>query len=503
MVQQHTVEVTFINDNYEPVTEVATIIVPKATPTITVTGSEVDFGQDATVTVTVKDGETPVAGNAVVTVNGVNYAVEIGADGTGTLTIAGLATNEYPIAAKFLANDKYEEAVYSGDAKVVVGPSKDLTLEVTANEPTVGEDAVIKVTATDGEGNPVTVDTVLVTIGDGEPEEYPVAADGTVTIPADKLAAGDNAITVTVDDGQHNLATKDITVVVSAPAVLGTNITVTVTNITYGESAVIKFTLTDENGKPLNGKLNVTVEDIVKEVPIDDGEGTLTLPSLSADTYPVVANFVGNDTYAPSTGTAYFNVAKNATKIIYSDMTTIAVDYPNDGRVGEYFVWRLVDANGNAIANAKMQIGFNGVVYDATTNESGYCHLQINLRNAGLFTFAISFLGDENHNASFAVARIDVKHQKPTLTVPNKSYKASAKTKTLTATFKSNKGTLIANKKVTFTVNGKTYSAKTNDKGVASVNVTITKAGTYTVTAKYAGDITYAAINKTATLKIT
>ena len=63
--------------------------------------------------------------------------------------------------------------------------------------------------------------------------------------------------------------------------------------------------------------------------------------------------------------------------------------------------------------------------------------------------------------------------------------------------------TLIANKKVTFTVNGKTYSAKTNDKGVASVNVTITKAGTYTVTAKYAGDITYAAINKTATLKIT
>ena len=44
---QHTVEVTFNNESYVPVTEVATINVPKATPTITVTGSEVDFGQPA------------------------------------------------------------------------------------------------------------------------------------------------------------------------------------------------------------------------------------------------------------------------------------------------------------------------------------------------------------------------------------------------------------------------------------------------------------------------
>ena len=262
----HIIEVGFAgNDNYLAGSASTSFEVPKATPAITVTGSEVDFGQDATVTLTVKDGETPVAGYAVVTVNGVNYAVEIGADGTGTLTIAGLAANEYPIAAKFLANDKYEEAVYSGDAKVVVGPSKELTIEVTANEPAVGQDTIITVTATDGSGAAVPVDKVNVTI-DGVTTEYPVAADGTVNIGA--LPAGETPVTVSVDDGVHTPASKDITAVVSTPTVLGTDITVTVTNITYGDAEVITFTLADSNGEKLTGNfnLNVTVGDQVKEV---------------------------------------------------------------------------------------------------------------------------------------------------------------------------------------------------------------------------------------------
>ena len=153
-----------------------------------------------------------------------------------------------------------------------------------------------------------------------------------------------------------------------------------------------------------------------------------------------------------------------------------------------------------------MQIGFNGVIYDEkngiVTDENGTAKLQINLGYKGAYTFAICFLGDDNHNASFAVAKITVATQTPTLSVPNKSYKASAKTKALTATFKTVKGTAIANKQISFTVDGKTYKAKTNANGVATVNVSITKKGSYAVTAKYAGDSTYSAVTKKATLKI-
>ena len=128
--------------------------------------------------------------------------------------------------------------------------------------------------------------------------------------------------------------------------------------------------------------------------------------------------------------------------------------------VGEYFKVTLKDSEGTLLANKAVQIGFNGKIYDKETDENGVAQLQINLGYKGDYTFAICFLGDEKYNGSFAVCKIHVDPQKATLTVPNKSYAASAKTKTLTATFKSAKGNLIANKKVTFTVNGKTDSVK-------------------------------------------
>ncbi len=190
------------------------------------------------------------------------------------------------------------------------------------------------------------------------------------------------------------------------------------------------------------------------------------------------------------------------TQIVYENMTSTAVDVDTDGRVGKYFYITLKDKNNNLLKNKPVQIGFNGNVYDRVTDENGQARLQINLKNAGTYTFAVSYLGDDEYNGSFIVAKIVVSKQKGSLTVPNKSYKASATSKTLTATFKSASGKLVKGKKVTFTVNGKTYSATTNAKGVATVKVSLSKKGTYSFTAKFAGNNMYAAMSKTAKLTI-
>ena len=58
-----------------------------------------------------------------------------------------------------------------------------------------------------------------------------------------------------------------------------------------------------------------------------------------------------------------FKVVKLGTKIICKDMTAKAVG-SNDGRVGEYFNWTLVDENGKPMKNVPMKIGFNALVYD-------------------------------------------------------------------------------------------------------------------------------------------
>ncbi|ADC47905.1 adhesin-like protein [Methanobrevibacter ruminantium M1] len=184
--------------------------------------------------------------------------------------------------------------------------------------------------------------------------------------------------------------------------------------------------------------------------------------------------------------------AKQASVIHYQDMETTAVNSKIEGRVGKYFEVNLTDTNGNPLANKFVQIGFNGVVYNRTTNETGGVKLQINLGYKGTYTFAISYLGDDYYNGSFVVSKIKVSTQNTKLTTAAKTYKASAKTKTLTATLKSsvyNKP--INGKKVTFTVNGKSYSATTNAKGVATVKVSLSTKKTYSFTAKFAGDDMY------------
>ena len=183
-------------------------------------------------------------------------------------------------------------------------------------------------------------------------------------------------------------------------------------------------------------------------------------------------------------------------------MTTKACNYLIEGRVGEWFNFTLKDAGGKPLANKAVGIGNNGKIYNLTTDENGVASLQINLGKENWYTFAMSFIGDENYTAAFDIVKIVVETQTPKLTVPNKSYKASAKTKTLTATFKSSRGTALSKKRISFRVNGKTYTALTDKNGVAKVNVRISKKGSYKVTAKFAGDSTYSSIGKTATLKI-
>lgn len=198
--------------------------------------------------------------------------------------------------------------------------------------------------------------------------------------------------------------------------------------------------------------------------------------------------------------------AKSHTHIVYSNMTQTAVDFDHDER-GNYFVVKLVDDEGRAIEGKFIQIGFNGVVYNRTTNGTGEVSLQINLAYSGKYTFAIAFLSDDEYSGSFVVAKIQINKKTANLKVPNKTFRASQKTKTLTISLTGVKTTDSRAtvpgiyKTVRVTVNGKTYTVRTNSKGQASINIKISKKGTYTVVTKFAGDGTFN--SKTVKTKIT
>ena len=197
------------------------------------------------------------------------------------------------------------------------------------------------------------------------------------------------------------------------------------------------------------------------------------------------------DTNGSSSGT------KMATAIVANAMTTTTVNTKINGKnAGKNYSITLKDSNGNVLAGKEVLISIDGKIYKCTSNDKGLASIKIALSKKGTYPVVVSFLGDEKYNGSFAVAKVIVNPQKVKLTVTKKTYKASKKTKYLYATLKATNKKAIKGKKLVFTVNGKKYTAKTNNKGIAKVKVKLSKRKTYKFTVKFAGDNTFKKISK-------
>ena len=212
--------------------------------------------------------------------------------------------------------------------------------------------------------------------------------------------------------------------------------------------------------------------------------------------------FNGVDHYDGSSITFDVNVVKTATQIISNDLTTNTVVAAIDGPVGKHIKMTLRDKDGKLLSGKKVLFTWNNKTYSKITDKYGVATLQINRANAGTYSFKISFLGDEKFSPSSKTIKVFVKKQSLKLYVSNKKYKLKNSKKYLTATLKNSKGKLIANKKITITVNGRKYTAKTNSKGVVKIKVSLSKRKTYKFTVKFAGDSSYNAVSKSAKVVI-
>ena len=163
--------------------------------------------------------------------------------------------------------------------------------------------------------------------------------------------------------------------------------------------------------------------------------------------------------------------------------TTIKSDDKNIVKGHEFSV-TLSDNNSSPIANKSVAFTFNKVVSNATTDENGVAKLKIN-SNPGEYTVKYSFSGEgyvdcENSTRIQVIASSVSKIKAPSYT----AYIGVTNAYTITLTAGD---TPLANRPVTFKLNGKTYSKKTNSKGQASININLAK-GSYTLSYSYKGE---------------
>ncbi|MBO7716914.1 MAG: hypothetical protein J6S85_25335 [Methanobrevibacter sp.] len=238
-----------------------------------------------------------------------------------------------------------------------------------------------------------------------------------------------------------------------------------------------------------NWGFNITSPDEFIQLKLIKSNGQYISPTFWINMIIKESDSQGNGSAVPNA-----TITRNKTALVSKDMTTTTV-YSRDGKIGKYFTFRLTDSNSKALSNKRIIINFNGKDDYRTTDKNGYVKLQINLAKKGNYAIVACFLGDNDYEASFKSCKIKVNPVKAKLKVSNKKFKLKAKKKTLTAKFLSPKGKAIKGKKISFRINGKTYTSKTNSKGIATVKVKLNKRKSYKFTAKFAGDNTFKAIS--------
>ena len=162
-----------------------------------------------------------------------------------------------------------------------------------------------------------------------------------------------------------------------------------------------------------------------------------------------------------------------ATKITVSNMNT----YPNSGAT---FTAILKDSYGTPLAKKTVTIALNGKTYTKTTDANGKVSLQIKLPSEKTYILTATFNGDEEYNKTSAKANIAVKRTAQKITSSNKVF-APNKVNYYSVSLKDANNKAIANKNIKFTINKKTYTAKTNSKGIAKVKIKLSAKKTYTI----------------------
>ena len=206
--------------------------------------------------------------------------------------------------------------------------------------------------------------------------------------------------------------------------------------------------------------------------------GDVNVGNQTLDVEFVAANATTNN-LAPALSTITYDesINNNVTRYMFTvksykfDASNLIKYYTAKGK----FIISVKDSDGNAVMGAIVNITFNKQSFTLSTDEKGCITLDAKDLKVGKYTIKATC------NCLSISKKITVK---PLLETKDIS-KKKAKTIKFTAKLLNNKGKILKNKKVTFKIDGKTITAKTNSKGIATAKLTNLKVGKHKITTSY------------------
>ena len=304
----------------------------------------------------------------------------------------------------------------------------DVVGDDTTDIPTIPDDT------TDTPESPVENDTTDI------PVENPTEGDNGTDIPIENSTEGDNETNIT-----SPIVAEDL-------------------EMFYKNGTRYEVTIIDSNGNPLaNQTVTITINGIdYTRITNENGIASLAI-NLNPGIYTVTATFNGTSI--------------NSTITVLSTLTSDnVIKYYKNGT--QYYV-TVVDGQGNPIANQKVYLNINGVIYERITNENGTAKLNINL-NPGNYIITVTGPNGEMKSNNITVLSKLVSED---LT---KEFNKSA---TYNVTVLDDNGNPVANQTVSLNVNGVIYERVTDENGVARLNINLLP-GNYIITATCGSSVT-------------
>ena len=473
---------------------------------INITTVDISYGENAKINFTFKmaNGISLNGKSLNVTVGDFNEMVEI-RNGVGNITVPNLSVGEHNVIAVF-EGFGYCRSSYAIAKLTVEKATPILSLSCLPAVSSVPFNVMVKLT--DKNMSPIK-GSVLVSInhldgianemvelddnGEGQ-ASFSIDPNGTFDIIAKFL--GDECYSSVINDTEKAVIADDYNITFDA-AINEDHTDITITG------AKDKGTGQTVNGELIGSLINDKGNIMLEKVTLLDGKGTIKIPeALEPGTYRAFLVLQTDDEKYAFNYDIEFTVAKLASVIDVKDLTVNTVNQSIEGNVDKYLSFTLKDSKGNALANKDVQVKMDGILYNLTTDANGLAGIKIDLSKAKAYNLAICYLGDEKYEGIFEQAMITVQAQESKLAATAKTYLATLKGKLFTASLKDAKGNALAGKEISFTVNGKTYSATTNAEGLATVELDLTAAKTYTVSIKFAGDSVYAASSVSVNVKL-
>ena len=419
--------------------------------------SDTHYSKSATYfKVTLKDANGKALKNQKISlkINGKTYSANTNGNGVASVKTPSFAIGSYTVALTYGGNSNYASSSLSKKVKVLSSVSaKNLKKDY-------GYTAVYNVTFWKNY-NALANTKVYLTIP-GKTFTLTTDKNGVAHLKVD-FAPGKYVVTAT--NPYSGEKTKSTIVVEKAFVTLkhGTQKTYVSPNTKYK----FKVTLKTRHGEILKFKDIVFKFNNKKTTVKTNAKGvaTFTVPALKKGTYPISYHYKGNALYLSTAGDGKIYVVTQAAKLKASDLKMTYND-------GSKFKVSVKDYNNKVLANKNVKFTLNGKTTNVKTNAKGVASLAVGSLKPGKYTVYYQYSNAGSKDYSAGSNKITVSKLSASLTAKNlkMNYNDGSSYK-VTVTNKAGKA--LANANVKFTINGKTYNAKTDSNGVAKLKINL------------------------------